>query len=38
MVATGARAFVPSFEGSEHCIISDDALELPEVRGAGRAV
>jgi glutathione reductase (NADPH) len=35
LVATGARAFVPKFEGSEHCIISDDALELPEVRVVG---
>ncbi len=31
LIATGARAFVPGFEGSELCIISDDALELPEV-------
>lgn len=30
-VATGARAFVPKFEGSEHCIISDNALEIQEV-------
>lgn len=32
LVATGARAFVPSFEGSELCMISDDALEVKEVR------
>ena len=31
-VATGARAFVPKFEGSEHCVISDNALEIQEVR------
>jgi glutathione reductase (NADPH) len=31
LVATGARAFVPQFEGSERCIISDNALELPAV-------
>ncbi|KAL4430036.1 hypothetical protein ABPG77_004406 [Micractinium sp. CCAP 211/92] len=31
LIATGARAFVPSFEGHEHCIISDNALEVPEV-------
>lgn len=29
-VATGARAFVPKFEGSEHCVISDHALEIQE--------
>ena len=34
LVATGARAFVPTFEGSELCMISDDALEVQEV-GAG---
>lgn len=32
LIATGARAFVPPFEGHEHCIISDNALEVPEVR------
>lgn len=37
LVATGARAFVPRFPGSEHCIISDNALELAEV-GAGAGV
>jgi glutathione reductase (NADPH) len=31
LIATGARAFVPKFEGSELAIISDHALELPEV-------
>lgn len=31
LVATGARAFVPDFPGSEHCIISDHVLELDEV-------
>lgn len=31
VVATGARAFVPEFQGSEHAIISDNALELPAV-------
>lgn len=31
LIATGARAFVPKFEGSELCIISDNALEIPEV-------
>lgn len=31
LVATGARAFVPSFEGSELCMISDNALEVTEV-------
>ena len=31
LIGTGARAFVPPFEGHEHCIISDNALELPEV-------
>jgi glutathione reductase (NADPH) len=29
VIATGARAFVPKFEGSELAIISDQALELP---------
>lgn len=32
LIATGARAFVPPFEGHELCIISDNALEVPEVR------
>ena len=31
LVATGARAFVPTFDGSEHCIISDNALEVTAV-------
>ena len=31
LIATGARAFVPKFEGSELCEISDHALEVPEV-------
>ncbi|KAL6771736.1 GSR2 [Auxenochlorella protothecoides x Auxenochlorella symbiontica] len=31
LVATGARAFVPKFEGSEHCIVSDHILEVPKV-------
>jgi glutathione reductase (NADPH) len=31
LIATGARAFVPKFEGSELCIISDNALEIQEV-------
>ncbi|KAI7845496.1 hypothetical protein COHA_001042 [Chlorella ohadii] len=31
LIATGARAFVPQFEGSEHCVISDNALEIQEV-------
>lgn len=31
LVATGARAFVPKFEGSELAIISDNALEVTEV-------
>ena len=31
VVATGARAFVPPVSGSEHTIISDQALELSEV-------
>ena len=31
VVATGARAFVPKFEGSDLAIISDNALEVPEV-------
>lgn len=33
LIATGARAFVPPFPGAEHCIISDNALEVQEVRG-----
>lgn len=33
LVATGARAFVPKFEGSEHCIVSDHILEVPKVGG-----
>lgn len=36
LIATGARAFVPPFEGHELCIISDNALEVPEVRPAAR--
>ncbi|KAH7620434.1 putative Glutathione reductase, chloroplastic [Nannochloris sp. 'desiccata'] len=31
LVATGAKAFVPKFEGSELAIISDHALEVTEV-------
>ena len=31
LVATGARAYVPRFEGSELAIISDHALELTQV-------
>lgn len=31
VIATGAKAFVPEFEGSELSIISDHALELKEV-------
>ena len=35
LIATGARAFVPPFEGAELCMISDNALEVAEV-GGGR--
>lgn len=31
LVATGARAFIPEFEGSELAIISDNALAIPDV-------
>jgi len=31
LIATGARAFVPKFDGSDLTIISDNALELTEV-------
>lgn len=31
VVATGGRAFVPTFPGSEHTIISDNVLELQEI-------
>lgn len=31
VIATGAKAFVPKFEGSELAIISDHALELEEI-------
>ncbi|EFN56560.1 hypothetical protein CHLNCDRAFT_34977 [Chlorella variabilis] len=31
LIATGARAFVPPFEGAELCMISDNALEVAEV-------
>lgn len=31
VIATGGRAFTPAFDGSEHCINSDYALELPKV-------
>lgn len=32
LIATGGRAHVPKFEGSELCIISDNALEVQQVR------
>lgn len=31
VIATGGRAFVPSFPGAEHTIISDDVLELKQI-------
>lgn len=31
LIATGARAFVPPFEGSDLCMISDNALEVQKV-------
>eukprot|EP00887_Chlorella_sp_A99_P007110 scaffold2.g7110.t1 len=36
LVATGARAFVPAFPGAEHCIISDNALEISEASSNDR--
>lgn len=31
LIATGARAFVPKFDGDDLAIISDNALEVPEI-------
>ena len=31
VIAAGGRPTTPSFEGVEHCIISDDAFHLPEM-------
>lgn len=31
LIATGARAFVPKFDGHELCIVSDNVLELDKV-------
>lgn len=31
VIATGGRAFVPDVPGKEHCMISDNALELEQV-------
>jgi glutathione reductase (NADPH) len=33
LVATGARPHVPDFEGSEHCITSNEAFHLDELPG-----